>query len=182
MIHNLLLTHIQAALQAALIDDVAAADPARASVIKLGYLQGDPEPDAARISIELHLNDPDDIEGSGIESAWQDEVVEVEVGAGGPTATWRRCFTVKGRCLLVETQEDLDAALLITAIVRARLEAALATLSFAGVIADNGEFISRGVTATTLHGRIYQAGGPPDAYDFHIKVRFDVLSTQPPGG
>ncbi len=35
-----------------------------------------------------------------------------------------------------------------------------------------------GPFSDTILSEMVQAGGPPDAYDFFIKVRFEVLTTQ----
>jgi hypothetical protein len=177
VIHNEILTHIQAALQAALIDDIPDDDLARAGIVMLGPLQGNPDPDQARISVTLHENDPDRFYGttgtSAITTEWDDEIIEVECGG---SATWNRRFTVKARCLYVITGEDLTTAREIAATVRNRIEKTLLNLSFADVKTDD-EFVSRGVLATSMKGEMLQAGGPPDAYDYHIKVRFELQTT-----
>lgn len=177
MIHNDILIHVQAALQAALIDDIPDGDPTKAGVVMLGPLQGNPDPDQARISVTLHENDPDRFYGatgtSGITTEWDDEIAEVECGG---SVTWNRRFTVKARCLYVLTGENLTDAREIAATVRGRIEKTLLNLSFAGVQSD-GEFVSRGVLATSMKGEMIQAGGPPDAYDYHIKVRFELQTT-----
>jgi len=77
----------------------------------------------------------------------------------------------------VNTQEELAAARSIASTVRERIEQTLLTTSFTGVN-SNGEFVSRGIFSDNLKGEQIQAGGPPDAFDFHIKIRFEVLTTK----
>lgn len=173
-IHDAIMNRVRDNLQTALIDNIAAGDPAIAGVVQLGPLQDDP--DAARISITLHENDPDQFYGTSnfISGDWNDEVDEIECGAA---ITMRRRFTVKARCLLVNTQEDLAAARSIASAVRERIEQTLLTTSFTGVT-SNGEYVSRGIFSDSIKGEQIQAGGPPDAFDFHIKIRFEVLTTK----
>jgi hypothetical protein len=187
MIHDAVLEYLQTELTRIMITEVAdlvdvngvhTTDPTKAGVVKLGPLQGDPDPDVARISIEIYENDPDqEIKGSGVSAtstSWQDKVEEVECGGG---ITWRRRFTIKARCLLESTQEDLIKTKRIASTVRSRLERGLLSLSFSGVTSE-GEYVSRPVFSTDILGEMYQAGGPPDAFDYGIKVRFDILTTE----
>ena len=181
MIHDAILTFVRDALAAALIDALPEDDPTRAGIVKIGPLQGDPDPDEARISVELYANDPDqELSGSGVGSApesWDDQIEETEVGGG---IIWRRRFTLKARCLLETTQEDNDAARRIAATVRQRIEKTLLALRFGGLSA-NGEQVVRGVFSEHLRAAMTQAGGPPDAYDHHIKIRFEVLTFEQAG-
>lgn len=175
-IHDLILLYVRDALQKALIDDVPEDDKARVGVIFIGPLQGDPTPDDARISITLHENDLDAaVSGvtSGLKGEWIDEVDEIECGGA---STWIRRFTVKARCLLVNTAESLDEARAIASAVRERMEDTLSKLSFTG-IANASEYVSRGVLSDEMAGEMLQAGGP-EAYDYQIKVRFSVLTTR----
>lgn len=174
-----ILHHAQDVLQAALIDNVPADDTARAGVVMQGPLQGNPDPDQARISVTVHENDPDNFYGKtgtgAMGGEWNDEVAETECGGG---VIWSRKFTVKARCLYVNTGEGLDAARVIASTVRQRIENALLSTSWGGVFdAESSEFVSRGVLGTSLRAEMIQAGGPPDAYDYHIKVRFEVQTS-----
>jgi len=173
-IHNEVLNHIKDQLQADLIDDIEANDAAIAGVVMLGPLQGDPDPDVARISVTLHENDPDIVykTGTGTENSWIDKVVETEIGGA---TTWSRRFCVKSRVLLDHTQEDLDDAREIASTVRGRIEHSLLRTSFSGISYDD-EFVVRSIIGDALEGEMLQAGGP-GSYDYHIKVRFDVLTT-----
>ena len=175
-IHDLILVYVRDALQHSLIDGVPEDDPARAGIVTIGELQGDPTPDDARISVTLHENDPEAaISGvvSGLKAEWFDEVDEIECGGA---STWVRRFTVKARCLLVNTAESLDDARAIASTVRERIEDTLSNLSFTGV-ANASEYVSRGVLSDEMMGEMLQAGGP-EAYDYHIKVRFSLLTTR----
>jgi hypothetical protein len=174
---NKILEHLRAGMQAGLIDNVPEGDPARAGYVKIGPYQGDPTPDEGRITISIHENDPDSIVKSGVtgfDDDWPDEVSLVE--CGGAATTTRR-FTIKARCLFVKTNEPEDAARTIASTVRSRIETILKKMRFNGVSTDD-EYVSRGVVATDLRGEQTQAGGPPDAFDYIIKVRFSVLTTQ----
>jgi hypothetical protein len=173
MINSLIMDKVETELQAACIDNLDASDTTRAGVVQQGPLQGDPDPDEARISITLHENDPDQLQGLNANpSSWEDKVEEVEIGGA---VTWKRRFTVKARCLFVNSQESKLEARRIAAAVRTRIERTLMGMDFSSVLYES-EYVSRGVFSTQIFGEILQAGGP-DAYDFHIKVRFEVLST-----
>lgn len=176
-IHATVLEYVQAQLQAALITAIPNGDPTKVGAVKIGHLQGDPAPDEARISVTIHESDPDRfIKGAltSMTGEWNDEVVEVEVGG---TVTTERKFTVKGRCLFEGTREDLDTARSITSIVRDRIEQVLLRLAFSGVV-SGAEFVSRGPLAEDFASEQLQAGGPPDAYDYHFKIRFSIWTTR----
>jgi hypothetical protein len=176
VIHEVIIQHTVNLLTQRLITDIAEDDPARAGVVKKGELQGDPDPDAARISVTIHENDPDSIIGGGISSisdSWEDEIVETEVGGG---ATWSRRFTVKARCLFDRTGEALQPAREIAATLRHRIEKTLLGDPYSALVSD-GEYVSRGPVSEDFHAEMVQSGGPPDSYDYHIKVRFDVWTS-----
>jgi hypothetical protein len=174
-IHDAVLEHTRDALEVALITNVAEDDLARAGVVQIGPIQDDPTPDEARISVTLHENDPDRLVKAvtGMTDDWSDEIDEIEIGGA---VTHLRRFTLKARCLLVNTGEDLDAARNIASTVRERCEITLATLSFTGVTSGT-EYVSRGILAEDMVGEMLQAGGP-SAYDYHIKIRFSLLTTR----
>ena len=175
-IHDAVLEHVRDALIASLITNIDPGDTARAGVVQIGPLQGEPAPDAARIAITLHENDPDRLLGgavTGMNDDWSDKIDQVEIG--GAVTTVRR-FTLKARCLLVNTGEELDEARAIASTVRDRCEAALFPMQFTGVLAGT-EYVSRGITSDEFAGEMLQAGGP-EAFDYHIKVRFSVLTTR----
>ena len=175
-IHDAILEYTRDALTSALITDVEEDDLARAGVVSIGSLQDEPTPDAARISLTLHENDPDRmIKGAvtGMTEDWSDEVDEIEIGGA---VTQIRRFTLKARCLLVDTREDLDAARNIASTVRDRCEKTLLSLPFTNIVVDS-EYVSRGILSEEFAGEMLQAGGP-EAYDYHIKVRFSVLTTR----
>lgn len=177
MIHSQIADFLEETLQEALIDGVLSDDDARAGVILQGPLQGDPDPDAARISVTIHENDPDVVYKSGtsgMSDAWEDEVAEIECGG---SITMKRRFTVKARCLLVDTAESLSDARRIAATVRSRIEAALINANFNGLSDESGEFVSKGVLSEGIKGEMIQAGGP-GSYDYHIKFRFQVETTK----
>jgi len=174
-IHSEILDKLQTSLQAAMIDDLEADDPTLAGVVIVGPLQGDPDPLTARVSVTIHENDPDHFYGlgdtTGIDTPWHDEIYDEEIGG---VKTYQRRFTVKARCLLESTGENLTETRAIASSVRSRLEDTLGDISFSGV-SHNGERVTRGVSG--IHSEMVQAGGPPVSYDFHVKVRFDILTT-----
>ncbi len=185
-IHDLVLLHVQAALQQSMITDLVpvkdeegnlpAPDVTIAGVISIGPIQGDPTPDDARISVTIHENDPDAmISGavSGLKGDWADVVDEIEIGG---TVTYKRRFSVKARCLLVNTAENLTQARSIASTVRERIEKTLLNLSFSGV-SSSDEFVSGSILTDEFAGEMLQAGGP-DAYDYQIKIRFSLLTTR----
>lgn len=177
MINELIIDKVTDVLQEALIDDIGPSDLARAGKVKRGDLQGDPDPDDARISITVYENDPDAFftgMTTGISGGWSDEIYERAVGGDFGEAIWNRRFTVKARCLLVNSQEALTEARQIAQTVKKRIEKALLTIDWANV-EDEDEYVSRGVFS--MHSEALQGGGPPDSYDYVIKVRFDVQTT-----
>lgn len=179
-IHELILLRLQEVLQDALIDSIPVDDVTRAGVVKIGPLQGDPDPDVARISVELYYNDPDQTIGGGSSmprDMWSDEVEEVEIGG---SVTWVRRFTAKARCLLEGSHEGLSSAHNIASVVRSRIEKALLRARFGDIQADD-EYVTRGIASDGIDEEVIQAGGPPDAYDFHIKIRFELLTTEQVG-
>jgi hypothetical protein len=173
-IHDVTLDYVEQALRVSLMDGVDGADVARAGLVQQGPLQGPVAPDKARISVTLFENDPDRFfkgSTSAMTGPWEDEVLINETGG---VVTWARRFCVKARCLLAQTQEDLNDTRSISSTVRSRIELALREASFADLVSEDGERISRG--AANIRGEMVQAGGP-NSYDYHIKIRFDVLST-----
>jgi hypothetical protein len=177
VIHDAILTTIRDALQAALIDDIPSDDQARAGVVFLGPLQGEPDPESARISVTLHENDPDIVYkpgSTGMTDSWQDEVAEIECGAA---ITWKRRFSVKARCLLESSGENLASARTIASTLRSRIETALLGIPFNDIQAEGGEYVAKRILSDAIQGEMIQAGGPPDAYDYYIKVRFQVETT-----
>jgi hypothetical protein len=179
LIHHAILSHVQDELERILITEIDDDNDTAVGVVKLGPLDGDPEPDDARIGITLHENDPDSfISGAltGMSGKWDDELEYAEIGG---STTWKRKFTVKGEMILEATQEELADARRIASSVRSRIEMALLQMSFSGVSSGN-EFCSSGVWASDLHGEMIQGGGPPDSYAYYIKVRFAVMTTRNP--
>jgi hypothetical protein len=175
-IHYLVLEKIREELQTALIDNVDDEDT-RAGIVMVGPLQGDPDPDEARIAVQIFENDPDafyGIEGSALDGAWNDEVHEVEIGQAN---TWIRRFSIKARCLLDLTGEDKDTARQTASTVRTRIEHLLPRINF-GAISSDGEYVSRRIVSEEIKSEMIQGGGPPDAYDFSIKIRFSIKTTE----
>jgi hypothetical protein len=60
--------------------------------------------------------------------------------------------------------------------VRSRIEKSLIKIDFGQITADDGEIVTRGITSDMIRGETLQSGGPPDAYDIHIKIRFEILT------
>lgn len=173
MIHEEIMNLVQSTLQDALIDSIPEDDPARAGVIVLGPLQGNPDPDEARISVSVYENDPDRSSIFKLSDDWLDEVFEIECGGA---ITWYRRFTIISRCLLETSREDLVEARHIASTVRSRIEKAILRMPVSG-IGNELEYVSRGPLSENIKGEMIQSGGPPDSYDFHIKVRFELLTT-----
>lgn len=177
-IHYQIMDLVERKLQKVLIDDIEPLDPTRVGVVKQGDLQGDPiDPDEARIYVQIYENDPDKfVTGAvtGMRDEWADRVLFTEIGGA---TTWIRRFTIKARCLLVDTQEDLMDGREIASTVRSRIEHALPEIAFTSVDPDQDEYVARRIVSNRLRSEMFQAGGPPDSYDFHIKVRFDLLTT-----
>jgi len=180
MIHDAVLHKIYTCLQKSCIDDLLITDPTRAGVIMIGPLQGNPDPDVARISITIHENDPDrSMGGVARTRIWQDEVINMEMGDGHGCATWSRKFSVKARCLLESSREEIAAARDISSTVRSRIEKTLRDIDFAGV-ETAAEYVSQGIMTYLLKSETLQSGGPPDAFDFHSKIKFEIWTTEKP--
>ncbi|MCB2146593.1 MAG: hypothetical protein KQI81_08970 [Deltaproteobacteria bacterium] len=177
-IQDAILLTLQAKLQIVMIDALEEGDPTRAGVVKIGDLQGDPDPDQARISITLFVNDPDQELGGnqlGVSgSEWDDQIEETEIGGG---IVWRRRFTVKARCLMVNSREDATTSRSIATQVKQRIEKTILSMNYGGVAVDN-EFVCRGAFGDSVRSEMLFSGGPPDSYDYHIKIRFDVLTSE----
>jgi hypothetical protein len=174
---NLILEHLRSSLQATLIDNIPADDPTRAGFVKIGPYQGTPAPDEGRITVSIHENDPDRIVKAGVSGMnddWSDIMDIIEIGGAATTA---RRFTIKTRCLFATTREDEEKARQIASAVRSRIETTLKKLSFSSVKTED-EYVSRGALSSDLSAEMMQAGGPPDAFDYIIKVHFSVLTTQ----
>jgi hypothetical protein len=174
-IHDVILEKLQTELTTSMITNVS--DATKAGVVKIGPLQGDPDVDTARISITVSENDPEAIiKGgvSGMSDGWNDEVTMIEIGGA---ITTRRAFTIKGRCLFADTKENLDLARQYASQVRQRLEETLTKISFTGIVSGS-EYVARGIYANDIKSEMLQSGGPPDTYDYHIKIRFSVLTTR----
>jgi len=175
VINELIIDKVIAVLQDRLIGGLPAADPARAGLVMKGPLQGDPDPDQARIAVTIHENDPDAFYPgavTGMTGSWEDEKVEVEDGGDLAGVFWARRFTVKARVLLVSTGESLEDARRIAQLVKKRIEQALLTIDWDGV-SDGDERISLPAEAGQMKSEAVQAGGP-ESYDYFVKVRFEV--------
>ena len=165
-------------MQTALIDDIDPADNVRAGVVMAGPLQGNPDPDIARISVTVSENDPDQLlGGAGFSRPWQDEPISVEIGSGHAITTWSRKFSVKARALLEGSREDLETGRQIASTLRSRIEKCLSAIDFSDVMTDDEE-VTYGIVSFARRGETLQSGGPPDAYDFHIKFKFDLWTTE----
>lgn len=178
MIHDLILHKVQEELQRTCIDELWPEDKTRAGVVMIGPLQGNPDPDVARISITVHENDPDRAMGGVARTRiWQDEIISIEMGNGRGVATWSRKFSVKARCLLESTREEIVEARDISSTLRSRIEETLRNIDFNGVGTD-AEYVSQGVMSFLMKSETLQSGGPPDAFDFHTKVKFEIWTTE----
>lgn len=176
-IHQEILAKVLETLQFDLVDNIHPDDTYRPGEIAFSYLQGDPDPEEARISITLHENDPDSFRNMGTTSSmtspWNDVILDVEMGSGIPVITYRRRFSVLARCLLEGTGETLTQARTTASRVRQRIENSLIAADFSDVSSE-GESVQRG--AFEIAGEQLQSGGP-EAYDYIIKVRFEVWTT-----
>ena len=133
-IQDAILAKLQSELTQKLITDID--DTSKAGVIKIGELQGEPDPDVARISVTLFVNDPDqEIKNSGIGNspeAWDDTIYETEIGGG---IMWKRRFTVKCRCLFTNTKEDAATSRSIATTLKQRIEQTILGTNFGGISA-----------------------------------------------
>lgn len=177
-IHDQIMLAYKDKLTADLITAIAEDDITRAGVVKIGELNGEPDPDQARISVLIFPNDPEqEISGSGVGNspeAWDDRVLETEIGGG---ITYSRKFTVKCRCLFENTGEDLDTSKAIASQVMQRILKSVLTTDLRTVVSD-GETVVRGAFGDHIRSSLLMSGGPPDSYDYHIKLRFEVWTYQ----
>jgi hypothetical protein len=176
MIHDAILEHVKTNFETELIDNVS--DNAKVAQVVLGPVQEDPDYADARLSVSLHENDPDGVYkpgSSNLTNEWTDGVAEIECGG---SITMVRRFTAKARILLADTGEGLSEARDIASKLRSRMETSLLNMRFTGVSdAETGEYVSKRVLNPGLFGEMIQAGGP-EAYDYHVKVRFQVETTR----
>jgi hypothetical protein len=161
-----ILKTLAAHLTAKLITEIDTDDPARAGAVKIGPLQGEPDVDVARISLELYTNDPDK------PGEWADEIIEWELPRA---AIWARRFTILWRALLVESGEPLSEAVDIASTVKARIEIALNTVDWSPIDVS-GETVM-GCPLDEMDSELRQGGGP-DEYDWSGKIGFDVWTRQ----
>ena len=175
-IHNAVLTHVKAQIEQNLFDVLPEGHPLKPGVVKLGPLQGDPyDPDEARIAISLYENDPDEKDTfEWCDKPATEEYGGIEIGGG---VTWLRRFTLKAQFLFELTQEDLDTSRRIAGATKNRLEDILLSVSFSSVAVSN-EYVSRGIAGFGIQSTMRQGGGPPDAYQFKLKIRFEVLTSR----
>jgi hypothetical protein len=146
-----------------MITNVDESDPTRAGAVKVGPLQGEPDVDVARISVEIYHNDPENPE------EWVDEIVEWEMPRN---PIWARRFTILWRALLVDTREELAEALDIASTLKARIEGTLFDMSWV-VTADDESVV--GPMLDDMTSEMIQGGGPGE-HDWSGKVMFDVLT------
>lgn len=174
-IHDAILSYLKTQLTLDLITNVTGVT--KAGIVKIGDLQGEPAPDDARISVTLYMNDPDSfISGSltSVKDSWEDEVYDFEIGGA---ITWKRRFTLKVRFLYANSREELDEARRITTLVRDCATERLLSYNFNGVVVGT-EYAANTIANKSIHSESLQSGGPPDAYDYFVKIRFEVLTTK----
>lgn len=177
-IHDAILENVRAHFQSKFVDDATLDDLYRAGYVGVGQLQGDPvDPDEARISITLHENDPDtfaELGPRGFGGSWHDEedFDNAEIGA----STYIRRFTVRARCLLELSGEDLPTSRDIASTIRTMVEHEIRKVSMKNILV-NSEYVS--LPVYDVRGEMLQGGGPPDSFDFTIKVWFAVKTTIP---
>ena len=75
------------------------------------------------------------------------------------------------------TGSEVSQGMVIADTVRDRIEGILTKIAFADVNTPQ-EFVARSITAEDIKSEMLQAGGPPDAYDYSLKIRFSVLTTR----
>jgi len=169
-IHQELMDRLELVLTMALQTNINEDDPTYCKVVKQGPLYDEPlDPEEARIWFEIYENDPDN------EDRWHDRLVMLETSC---VVTMARRFTIKGRLLLEGTREELVPARTIASVVKGRAETAILSEKWTGVTADDGEYVSRGVLSRAFKSYLRQGGGPPDSYDFRIKIQFEVWTTK----
>jgi hypothetical protein len=177
-IHTAILNKVKEELDKGLVDFISPDDPTRAGIVQIGPLQ-ELGPDVLRISVAIFTNDPDTFvpgNPTGMDSNWDDDVYEIEIGSA---ITYNRRFSLKCRCLFSETRENADDARNITSDVRERIDQIILYIDWSGIQSDDGkEKVALGIMSEEYSSEMIQAGGPPDAYDFLIKVRFSVLTTR----
>ncbi len=159
------LQHLQTTLEKALITDIDGESPDRAGAVKIGQLQGDPDVDLARISVEIYPNDPQK------PGEWEDEIIEWEMPR---TAIWSRKFCILYRALLADSREDLDESVNIASVIKDRIEYTLNSMDYTGVSFGTERII--GCPVEHMLSEISQGGGPEE-YDWSGKILFEVLTS-----
>jgi hypothetical protein len=157
-------TALQAHLENKLIAEIAEDDVARASVVKIGPLQGEPELEDAPLSVEIYQNDPEKPD------EWFDEIIEWEMPR---TAVWSRKFVILYRVLLTETGESLAQGLAIASTLKSRIEYALNTMAWGDVVASDESIET--CPLDDMVSKLDQGGGPNE-YDYSGKIRFTVIT------
>jgi hypothetical protein len=164
-ITDLIVERIVAILIEELQDPYDTDDATYAEVLREGLLQENPL--ANRISVTVHMGDPDEVD----QDAWIDEVAEdgdpvipnlpmFEIGRPevGGIHFWRR-GTVKADVFLIKTKENRDEARRIANIIRGRIEKALWSRGedFQGISDSYGE---QTILLQLMKSYAREGGGP----------------------
>jgi hypothetical protein len=159
-------------------DDVP--DEEIAGVIRGGRLQDNPE--KARISLTLHVGDPDSPNAwRDIFFARRDRVLDTdyfsahaaEVGGG---KTWWRRGAVKWEFFGTRTKEGREAARRVAGAIRARIERAIDTS--ARVTACIDDFGEMAVLIMSTESFATEGGGPPNQFIWRGKVLWQALTAK----
>lgn len=163
-----MLIHVRDHLTEQLITNIDASDDARVDVVKLGHLQGEPDPDDAPISVEVHHGDPE------YPDDWVDEVVDYEMPS---SRIYKRRFCLIIRCLLVDSGLDLEDAAGVMSTVLSRCEAGIVSVDWSTLVLTGNHTIVGCVE--DVISRSIQGGGP-DEHDWLGKVWWSILTQHAP--
>jgi len=146
-------------------------------IIRAGRLQDDPED--ARITVLVHVGDPDDDNWLSASTATRDKdldrnsfkVAAFEVGGG---QTWWRRGTVEMQFFGTQSKESRDDARRIAAITLGRIKTALESTK--RVPGSTDEFSEAALILLVVKTTLSEGGGPPDAFIWRGKVWWQVLT------
>ena len=160
------------------LQSVPVSDNSYVSVVRFGRLQDNPLKGQNGIYALVHLGNPFNAE-------WKDHSASelrsgpIEIGSGrevGGASRWWRAFSVEWALFLIKQRTDREASRDLAALIEARIQKAVATASFSGLIDDFGENATQ---AYDMTAEMDEGGGPPTSFIWRGVVQLYVLTGRP---
>ena len=163
-------------LTAKMTTDIAANDPTRADVVKIGLFQDDPTNKNVYLAIQGG-NHEDPKENDGIITGYR---MQTDVGIDFPYAreigggqVWRRKVTIAIGCYFIRQKFVEEEATRQAYITLGRLLSSIETVNINGLVDSFGER----VIEVFCHGNtFFESGGPPSSYIFRGTASVSFLT------